>query len=144
MITIDPYYMFMLIAANVLMLAISSLSIAKFERRCRRIEEFWDSPVGAALADDNESAEMYEQILATKRLEQRLGELHRSVKLMEIKKPKETQAPVAQQLPIENAVRMARHGASIEDLTRSCGLNIGEARLMQKLHGNVRMAANGN
>jgi len=46
-------------------------------------------------------------------------------------------------LPIENAVRMAKHGASIEDLMRSCGLNIGEAQLMRKLHGQTRAAAQG-
>jgi hypothetical protein len=33
---------------------------------------------------------------------------------------------------------MARHGASIDDLIRSCGLNIGEAQLMRKLHGKIR------
>lgn len=144
MITIDSYYFFMLIAANVLLLSISSLSIAKFERRCRRIEEFWDSPTGTALSDDEVSSSMYEQIIATRRLEARLGELHRAMQVMQIKVPKEQQAPVARHLPIENAVRMAKHGASIEDLTRNCGLNIGEARLMQKLHGASRPAAGGH
>lgn len=144
MITIDSYYFFMLIAANVLMLAISGLSIAKFERRCRRIEEFWDSPTGTALAEDELSSGMYEQVIATKRLEQRLGEVQRAMKVMQIRAPKERRSPVVQHLPIENAVRMARHGASIEDLTRNCGLNIGEARLMQKLHGKARMVANVN
>ena len=144
MITIDSYYFFMLIAANVLLLSISSLSIAKFERRCRRIEEFWDSPTGTALSDDEVSSGMYEQIIAIKRLEARLGELQRAMKVMQIKAPREQQASVAGHLPIENAVRMAKHGASIEDLTRSCGLNIGEARLMQKLHGSSRLAATGH
>ena len=46
-------------------------------------------------------------------------------------------------LPIENAVRMAKHGASIEELVRGCGLNIGEAQLMRKLHGQSRAAAQG-
>jgi hypothetical protein len=49
-------------------------------------------------------------------------------------------APVTKVVPLENALRMAKNGASIEDLTRNCGLNIGEARLMQKLHGKARLA----
>ena len=54
-------------------------------------------------------------------------------------KRKQPQAqPLDTNLPIENAVRMARHGASIDDLVRSCGLNIGEAQLMQKLHGKAQ------
>ena len=38
-------------------------------------------------------------------------------------------------LPYENAVRMARHGASIDDLTRTCGLSANEARLLMRVHG---------
>ncbi len=151
MITINSYYLFVLLAANVLLLVVASTSLIKFERRCKRIEEFWDSPVGTALADDNAYDEMYEQVMATKRLEQRLGELQRAVKLIDIRAPKQSrpppvaqQVPVVPQLPIDNAVRMAKHGASVEDLTRNCGLNIGEARLMQKLHGRARTAANGH
>jgi hypothetical protein len=41
-------------------------------------------------------------------------------------------------------MRMAKLGASIDDLTRNCGLNIGEAQLMQKLHGKARAASGGN
>ena len=48
-------------------------------------------------------------------------------------------API--QLPIDNAIRMAKQGASVADLTRSCGLNLGEAELMKKLHGRNRRAA---
>jgi Protein of unknown function (DUF2802) len=36
---------------------------------------------------------------------------------------------------MEHAARMARGGASIDELTRSCGLNLGEASLMRRLHG---------
>jgi len=34
---------------------------------------------------------------------------------------------------------MARLGASVEELAKSCGLNIGEAHLMQKLHGQSQL-----
>lgn len=141
MITTESYYLYLLLTANALLLAIACFSLSRFDRRCKRIEEFWDSPTGTALADTGE-VEAREQMQATQRLEQRVGELHRAVKVMEIKEPK--QRPLVERnMPIENAVRMARSGASIEDLTRNCGLNIGEARLMQKLHGKAQCAANG-
>ena len=142
MITIESYYLYLLLAANVLLLAIACFVLSRFESRCKRIEEFWDSPTGTALADaGDEGARL--QMKATQRLELRVGELQRAVKVMEIKAPQQ-RPPAERSLPIENAVRMARLGASIEELTRNCGLNIGEARLMQKLHGKAQLAANGN
>lgn len=141
MITIESYYVLLLLTSNALLLAIAAIALSRFERRCKRIEEFWDSPTGTALADEGDD-ETREQMKATRRLEQRVGELQRAVKVMEIKTPRE-QPPVERNVPIENAVRMARLGASIEELTRTCGLNIGEARLMQKLHGKTQLAANG-
>ena len=142
MITTESYFLYLLLTANALLLAIATVVLFRFDRRCKRIEEFWDSPTGTALAEA-EDDETCEQMQATRRLEQRVGELQRAVKVMEIKAPKQ-QPRAERHLPIENAVRMARHGASIEDLTRNCGLNIGEARLMQKLHGKTQQAINGN
>ncbi len=141
---IESFYLILLLIANALLLAVATVVLSRFDRRVKAIEEFWDSPTGAALADD-EDAEVHAQTLATQRLERRVGELQRVVKLMEIKAP-EKKAPVEMvemSVPLENAVRMARHGASVEDLTRNCGLNIGEARLMQKLHGKGQRAVNG-
>lgn len=138
---IEPNYLLLLLIANALLLAIATIVISRFDRRVKRVEEFWDSPTGTALADNN-NEEPRAQIQATQRLERRVGELQRVVKLMEIKAP-ESQARVEKNVPLENAVRMARHGASVEDLTRNCGLNIGEARLMQKLHGKAQRAVSG-
>ncbi len=138
---IESYYLILLLIANALLLAVATVVLSRFDRRVKRIEEFWDSPTGAALADEGD-IEAQAQMQATQRLERRVGELQRVVKLMEIRAP-ETQAPVEMNVPLENAVRMARHGASVEDLTRNCGLNIGEARLMQKLHGKAQRIAAG-
>ncbi len=141
---IESIYLILLLTANALLLAVATVVLSRFDRRVKAIEEFWDSPTGAALADDD-GEEVHAQMLATQRLERRVGELQRVVKLMEIKAP-EKPAPVEMvemNVPLENAVRMARHGASVDDLTRNCGLNIGEARLMQKLHGKGPQAVNG-
>jgi hypothetical protein len=137
--TPETYFLYVLFASNAILLAISCLAVVRFERRWKRIEQFWDSPTGSALSDSYDD-EIRAQVEATKRLEKRLGELQRTVKVMDMKAPQQS-PPTERTLPIENAVRMARSGASIEDLTRNCGLNFGEARLMQKLHGKALMTA---
>ena len=72
-------------------------------------------------------------------LERRVAELQSVVRTLAKNKPSVPEA-VESSLPIENAVRMAKHGASIDDLIRNCGLNIGEAQLMRKLHGKAANA----
>jgi hypothetical protein len=138
----DYLFLYLLLASNAALLASATIAILRFERRWRRFDSFWDSPTGAALGDASD-AEVREQMKATRRLEQRLGELQRTVKLLDMKAPQES-PKVEHNLPIENAVRMARLGASVEELTRNCGLNVGEAQLMKKLHGRVSVAANGS
>ncbi len=148
MITVDPLFILLLLAANAMLLGLTCHALVRFERRCNRIEDFWDSPTGNALSDSDDT-ELREQMKATQRLEKRVGELQRTVKVIELNKhrpqPAEpTQPAVERNLPIENAIRMARLGASVEELTRSCGLNIGEARLMQKLHRQSATSGAGN
>lgn len=129
----ESYFLHLLLASNAVILAIACIALIRFDRRWKRIEDFWDSPTGAALSEPD-TDNPCEHTIATQKLEQRLGELQRTVKVMDMKVPQERPAP-ERNLPIENAVRMARLGASVDDLTRNCGLNTGEARLMQKLHG---------
>jgi len=135
----DYFFVYLLLASNATLLMIAAVAILRFERRWQRIESFWDSTTGAALSDDSDE-EIREQMEATRRLEKRLGELQRTVRQMESKAPQE-RPTIERNLPIENAVRMARLGASVEDLTRNCGLNMGEARLMKTLHGRSPTAA---
>ena len=151
MITVDAMFILLLLAANAMLLGLACHALVRFERRCKRIEDFWESPTGNALSDTDD-AELREQMKATQRLEERVGELQRTVKVIELNKHRPQPAEPAQlaepavhhNLPIENAIRMARLGASVEELTRSCGLNIGEARLMQKLHRQTNMSGTGN
>lgn len=147
MITTEAVFLYLLLGSNVTFLATACFFFASFESRCKRLEKFWASPSGSALAasalaqsDDHDCSE---QVLLTQRLEKRLVELQRTVKLMETNESK-PQLAQERNLPIENALRMAKLGASIDDLTKSCGLNVGEARLMQKLHGKAAILAAGN
>jgi len=132
----------MLLVSNAVLLGIAAVAVIRFELRWQRIESFWDSPTGAVLADDADD-ELRAQTKATRRLEQRVVELQRTIRLLDLKAPDEP-PPVERKLPIENAVRMARLGASVEDLTRNCGLNAGEARLLTKLHGRAFGAVSGH
>jgi len=146
MITLEAHYIYLLIVSNAVMLALACFCFTRFDRRCREIEKFWASPTGTAISDDSQD-DSRDQMRLTQRLEKRVGELQRTVKVMGIDKSTSTpppSTPIERNLPIENAVRMARMGASIDDLSKSCGLNIGEARLMQKLHGKVQAVAAGN
>jgi hypothetical protein len=136
---------YLLLISNLLLISAVGLAIVRFLHRIEEFEQFWASPNGTALSDESTDNLQLQQ---GQRLEQRVDELHRIVRLMAVRndvkaKSVPTAAPAATVLPMENALRMAKQGASIEDLTRSCGLNIGEARLMQKLHGKAQLAAGG-
>lgn len=136
----DYFFLYLLLASNALLLAIAAIAVIRFEWRWQRIESFWDSPTGSALIDATDD-EIREQSKATRRLEQRLSELQRTLTFRVSKAPDEL-LPIERNLPIENAVRMARSGASVVDLTRNCGLNVGEARLMKRLHGRASASVN--
>lgn len=71
------------------------------------------------------------------RMGEELTALRLHIKRLEDKQLKlETQDP--QSLPYSQAARLVGMGASIEDLTQSCGLSKSEAELFVKLHGSRR------
>lgn len=130
-----------LLAANVLFLLVVITALHRIDGRCRRLEEFKLSvlakPEGNPRVIDHTA-----HLAVLKKLEQRFASVQQSVESASAGAAAESRQ-VTPNLPIENAVRMAKQGASIDDLTRNCGLNIGEARLMQKLHGRAQLAAAG-
>ncbi len=67
----------------------------------------------------------------THALERKVSELHRVVETLA---RRSVPAPVPADRSIGHAVRMARHGAAVEDLTRACGLKAAEAALLKRLH----------
>ncbi len=137
----------LLLVSNALLLAIALLMIVRFRRDVRATLRFWQSPVGSSLAgvadtgaaatpDGSDAGERRRLADTTTRLEQQLLMLRRDLQRQSTPGAVAASTPSGSAaLPIENAVRMARHGASIDELTRSCGLSLGEARLMLKLHG---------
>ena len=128
----DTTALYALITANAALLAAAAIAVIRIQRQMRRFEQFWNSPTGVSLAT-REPAREQPRPQANRHLERRVTELQSVVRTL-AKRQQPTVEPVDGRLPIENAVRMARHGATIDELVRNCGLNIGEARLMQKLH----------
>lgn len=135
----DTYILYALLSANALFIAIVCVALFRFALRLAALETLLAQPaVPLESAADSESTLRSEQTL--QRLDARVAELQRGLQALG-KSRSEQRDSTWRQPPIENAVRMAQQGASVDDLTRNCGLNIGEARLMQKLHGQVRVAA---
>lgn len=135
----DAHSLYLLLTANAVLLGAAAIAVIRFRKRCERLERFWNSPTGTAIADQKSEQDRL-QLVTLMRLERGLNELQANVDSLASRPRKQATADV-RQLPIENAVRMVRNGASVDDLTRTCGLNIGEARLLRKMHGNVTAAS---
>jgi len=128
------YSLYALLFANAALLAAAALAVLRFQRMLRESRAFWESPTGAAIQTENPA-----QIDQGKLLAHEISVLQKTVAKLCQRQQARVDAP-AGQVPLEHAVRMARRGASVEDLTRSCGLNIGEARLMHTLHGRRKLS----
>ncbi len=144
--------LYLIVFSQALLLAAACLALSRFQRRCREMEDFWDSPTGAMLAEERQSSEQRIVSVASEhdlkeklKLDQRVNDLQRQLNALTAKPPEKTSVlpfEIERNLPIEHASRMAKQGASVEELTRTCGLNIGEARLLQKLHGRQQLRVN--
>ncbi len=128
------YPLYALITSNAVLLLGAAIAMLRFERQLKRNRSYWDSPTGASVrAQSNSDA------VLSGALETRLAMLHLQIeKLSKQKVPAAATQPA--ELPFEYATRMAKHGASVEDLTRTCGLNKAEAHLMWRLHAQQRKA----
>ena len=134
--------LYLLLVANAILLTAAALTVMKMQRHMRRIERLWSNPTGTSIANRKPIAAQ-PRPQANRHLERRVAELQSVVRTL-AKREQLPAQPLDTSLPIVNAVRMARHGASIDDLVRNCGLNIGEARLMQKLHGKAQAQLQAN
>lgn len=134
MIIDDQFALNALILANAVLLAAVAMAILRLERQRAAAAAFWETPVGASLKAEGDNAEM------RRIFEARFAHLE---ELLEKLSADETaNASSRDALPYRNAVRMVRHGAGIDDLTRNCGLSVSEARLLMRVHaGRIEDAA---
>ena len=134
-------YIYALLAANTLVLTGGLLLVMRLRRLCKLHEKSLECPPAIALAEPEKPADDSEQtqLLALMRMEKQLLTLR--AELAAHASARSEVAGSERVLPLDNAVRMAKNGASVDDLTRSCGLNIGEAQLIRKMHGSAANAA---
>ena len=135
----EPLSIYLLLISNALLAAAACIAIMRFQRFFKHLQQFWHTPVGASLLSQQED-EIRRSLRTTRRLDERVNEMQRAIKTIATRDIGNG-GSAERALPIDNAVRMIKHGASVEDLTRTCGLNVGEARLLQKLHGKPLAAA---
>lgn len=121
------YSLFLLLICNGALAAAAAIAILRLQRMTNQQKSFWDSPTGAALTSQPDQQELIRAI------DQRFSDLLNGIHLLA--REDRPDAPASQSLPFENAVRMARHGATLADLTRNCGLSETEARLLIRVHG---------
>lgn len=117
-----------LLIFTTLLLGAASLAMLRFQRLVRTLGIPGKGAGGEPAADQREP------------VERRISALQ---KIVDDLARKEAAPPRTgrQDMPIENAVRMAKCGAGIEELTRSCGLKRGEAELLLRLHANREQTA---
>ena len=131
----DNYYsIHLLLISNALVVAAATIAILRLQRLLRNSTAFRENPTDSVMYAQGDRDN-------TKQLvDQRLSSLQKIVFDL-ARKQNTIQARAPEKLPLENAMRMAKHGASVEDLTRSCGLSKGEAQLLMRVHANVTSPA---
>ncbi len=133
MIIDNTLSLYLLLACNSILVAAASLAICRLQNTIRNQKAFWASPTGMAAIDETDTDALLDS------LEKRLsGLLVGAAVAPAVGSPDSANPKV---IPFENAVRMARHGASLDDLTRTCGLSETEARLLMRVHATPQQAA---
>ena len=121
------FSLYLLLICNGAIAAAAAIAILRLQRMTDQHKSFWDSPNGSALNSQNGQEELIRAI------DQRFSVLLNGIDQLTRDDNVDTRATPA--LPLENAVRMAKHGATLGDLTRNCGLSKTEARLLIRVHG---------
>ena len=134
MIIDDPTIYFAILAGKAFVLILGTIVLLSMWRQMRRVEQYL-SELKQVPAPEEQPDTSKQQLIANLRLDKRISELQQQIAALPATEQKSGVDPVSRPLPIENATRMARHGASVEELTRTCGLNVGDAELLKKLHG---------
>ena len=127
MITVSlPLYL--LILANAAIVVAATFAVLRVEKLLSTSKSFWSSPVGANLSGtfstEGELDHLVEEVQA----------LRKSVDELSVERAPPQRGQLAD-MSFGRAVRMAKQGSSVDDLTESFGLSLGEAQLLQRIHG---------
>ena len=126
--TLSTYTLYGLLIANIAFLFAASKALFRFQYLIRRNRAFWEGTTGA-----ERQPSTHPDAVLTGFLERRLAMLQERVEEL-ARRPVSAPASQPGELPFEHAARMAKFGATAEELTRTCGLNEAEARLICRVH----------
>jgi hypothetical protein len=131
MMNIDLYYLveYALPLANVCLLAAATLVVVRLQRVLAGKAIYSRLAAGNAIEAQIADIDEHCRIVS-----ERLGEIQDQIERFSHLE-RLLIGPVSREFPMEHAARLAKGGASVDELTRNCGLNIGEARLIRRLHG---------
>ncbi|MGI9205876.1 MAG: DUF2802 domain-containing protein [Woeseiaceae bacterium] len=133
MTIVESYSLYLLMICNGVLAGAAAVAILRFQNMLKNQKSFWSSPTGVAMSSQPEGDEFLQAVEKRfTKFEEGLGNLSRDNKV---------KSASPRSIPHENAVRMAKHGATVDDLTRTCGLSDIEARLVMRVHGNSGTAA---
>lgn len=131
----DVLWQYLFLVANAFLIGAAALAILRVKRELKRSREFWESPTAMAFAGDG-----YDDRSLKRMIDQRFLALRTELDGLKAKSAQEPhEIPTPPPLPaasmsFDYAARMAKAGASPEELVRGCGLNRGEAELLVRLH----------
>lgn len=122
--------LYLLVIANAALIVAAAFAVLRVDRALRETREFWTSPTGVAMQVEQagkpgpDHQRLLHQVQCLQKSVDALGQRARAL-------PQEHVID----LSLQQAVRMAKRGATVEELSRDCGLNTGEAALLRRLHG---------
>ncbi len=131
----NTYSLYLLMICNGMLAGAAAIAILRFQRMIKLQQTFWGSPTGAAISTQPVAptqAAQPDQDDFLKAVERRFAYLEQGFGNLADKN--QSGQSMQHSVPHENAVRMAKHGATIDDLTRTCGLSDIEARLLLRVH----------
>ncbi|MEM7503270.1 MAG: DUF2802 domain-containing protein [Pseudomonadota bacterium] len=126
--------LYLLILANAAIVVAATFAVLRVEKALSASNGFWSSPSGAAVRAG------YADVDERDRLMREIQALQRSVEVLRNgTEPRDVGRVV--DMSFGRAVRMAKGGASIDELSETCGLSLGEAQLLHRLHGGAATGA---
>jgi hypothetical protein len=129
-------WQYALLLSNVFLLGAAALALVQVRRELRDSRRFWQGPTAASM-----QGEAYDDRGLRRMIDDRIAKLAANIERTQRPPAAVEQAPVrAAPVSFEHATRMARQGASIDDLVLGCGLNKGEAQLLLRMHANNSLA----
>lgn len=133
MTILENYSLYLLMICNGVLAGAAAIAILRFQNMMKNQKAFWDSPTGVSMSSQSDNDEFLQAVERRfSKFEEGIGNLSRVDK---------SKSAAPRSVPHENAVRMAKHGATVDDLTRTCGLSDIEARLLMRVHGNSGASA---